>query len=289
MRLWILIGPPTVSEDTAYLVGRVTSRFGDVTVTQVSATDSKPPPVPDGVAAILNRSFNGSRAFLTELDKVAATAGAAVVNPGAATFRACDKRSYIQDYAGLIPRTWTSGSIDEIADLHSQVGDDVVLKNPFGKHGKDMIRFSSEKDIEAAASLIELSGGSGLVVQQFCSGFLSGDKRVIVHRGLRGRFEIAAWFKRVPKPGEWKSNVSAGGSVVSCELEQDERDLAIEVAEIAGLDYVGIDLARHDGRCLLIETNAYTGGHINFDTERQTHSGDDFARMVLRIARDGRP
>jgi D-alanine-D-alanine ligase-like ATP-grasp enzyme len=73
-----------------------------------------------------------------------------------------------------------------------------------------------------------------------------------------------------------------------CDLEDDERALALAVAEVAALDYVGIDMARENGRCLLIETNAYTGGHINFDVDHRAKSGDDFALMIRRLAEEGR-
>lgn len=96
-------------------------------------------------------------------------------------------------------------------------------------------------------------------------------------------------LRRVPREGGWISNVSAGGRVERCELEEDERVLALKVARIADLDYIGIDVGRDQGRCLLIETNAYTGGHIDFDSAGgRISSGDQFARMVVRLSREGR-
>lgn len=290
MKLWVLTTPPPASEDTAYLIGRATSRCTKVLVSRV-AGDAETPPSPPGeqIDAILNRSFNPQPSFLSALDALAADCGVPVINPGAATLRACDKRTYVDDFPGMIPQSRVVHSLEEIAKLQDDLGDELVLKDPYGKHGKDIIRFAGEQDSAEALALLAKTPQGGVVAQAFCRGFIAGDKRVIVQRDGEGGFEITAWFKRVPEAGGWKSNVSAGGSIVPCELDEEERELALEVAEIAQLDYVGIDMARENGRCLLIETNAYTGGHINFDTERRAHSGDDFACMILRLAEEGRP
>jgi len=179
-------------------------------------------------------------------------------------------------------------SIGEIEALRDETDRELVLKSPLGKHGKDIIRFADRADRSAALDLLAKVPDTGLVAQEFCSGFVAGDKRVIVHRNAAGSFECAAWFARVPPPGGWISNYRAGGRILSCELEDTERRLALSVAEIASLDYVGVDLAWHEGRCLLIETNAYSGGHMNFDTQQRRSSGEDFARMIEAIATQGR-
>jgi len=288
MKLWILTNPPPVPEDTAYLVGYLAIRFAQIVVTQVAETDVVPPPAPAGTDAVFNYSFNTVPRFLQGLDQLAENQGIPVINPGAATLRACDKRSYIDDYAAVIPQTWVARSLEEIVRLQVEVGDELVLKDPYGKYGMNIIRFAGEKDSEAAGALLARTPEAGVVAQVFCRNFMAGDKRVIVHRDSKGDFETAAWFGRVPGPGSWISNYRAGGRIVPCGLDDDERAFAREIAVIAGLDYVGIDMARQDGRCLLIETNAYTGGHINFDTEHRGHSGDDFAKMVVRLAEQGR-
>jgi len=288
VKLWTLINPPPVSEDTAYLVGRTCSRAVSVILTVIEPGDEWPPAPPAGIDAVLNRSFNTRPNFLQRLDALAAEAGVPVINPGAASLRACDKRTYIDDFPRMIPDTWELRSVEEVLALQRDIGDEIVLKDPYGKHGKDIIRFGGEADSATAAALLAKIPEGGVVAQVFCRGFLAGDKRVIVQRGADGAYAAAAWFARIPAPGGWKSNISAGGRLVVCDLEDDEKALALAVAEIAALDYVGIDVGRENGRCLLIETNAYTGGHINYDVDHRAKSGDDFALMVRRLAERGR-
>lgn len=292
MRTWILANEPPVSEDTAYLLGRVTSRCAAVVLTRVGELDDAPPPAPPDIDVILNRSFNTQAGFLLGLDELAAERGIPVCNPGAAALRACDKRSYLEDFADVIPETRVAGSAAALRDAWQAFGGDAVVKDPFGKHGKQVERVRSEDDLAAAEALRAASRCGELVIQPFCGGFVDGDKRVIVQRrpgdGTGGGFRATAWFQRVPQPGGWKSNVSAGGKVRDCALSEEEIALAESLAARCGLDYVGLDLAWHEGRLLLIETNAYTGGHVNFDIERRTHTGDAFAEMVAWLVREGR-
>jgi len=289
MKLWLLTNPPPVSEDTAYLIGRVLSYCRRIEVTAVGERDESTPEPPQCIDGILNRSFNVSAHFLLGLDALGAQLGIPVINPGRATFLACDKRLYPQMYPGLVPDTRIVSNLAEIAALWRECGRPLVLKGPFGKRGEEVILYRGEEDAKPAAALLAKAPEGGIVAQEFCEGFREGDARVILHRRRDGGFEIAAWFRRMPPPGGWKSNVSAGGRIRRDELAEDEKELALEVAARAGLDYIGVDLGRHEGRCLLIETNAYTGGQIDFDIgRRDASSGDDFARLVAWLCREGR-
>jgi glutathione synthase/RimK-type ligase-like ATP-grasp enzyme len=291
MRLWILTNPPPVSGDTAYMIGRVLSHCAQVHVTPISETEAHAPVPPGPVDGILNRSFCINPDFLAEMDALAADLGVRLINAGAPTMLACDKRTYPEMYPGMVPETWVLHSVDELAQLHTSRGETLVMKGPFGKRGEQVMRFRGPEDHARAQALLDMGKGSGLVVQRFCEGFREGDKRVILHRLPDGGFEIAAWYARIPAEGGWKSNVSAGGRVEQCDLAPDEEALSLAVAKLAGLDYIGIDIGRDalrdGGRCLLIETNGYTGGHIDFDVAIPgKRSGDNFARMVAWLCRE---
>lgn len=287
MKLWIITNEPPVSGDTAYMIGRILSHCSQVFVTPVTENEESIPEPPGVIDGILNRSFCINPRFLNQMDALAADLGVRFINPGAATMLACDKRSYPEMYPGKIPETWIVSSLEAVSELLHQADQTLVLKGPFGKRGEEVIRFRGDEDWLQAQALLKCAPKGGVVAQRFCQGFVEGDKRVILHRRRAGGFEIAAWYKRIPAEGGWISNVSAGGRAEPCDLERDEKDLAMEVAEVAGLDYIGIDIGRDQGRCLLIETNGYTGGHIDFDVASPgARSGDDFARMVSWMCRD---
>lgn len=290
MKLWALANTPPASDDIVYLIGCCTARSTKVFVNTVPADATRPPPAPEEeIDIILNRCSDTRVDFIFHLDELAARLAVPLTNPGAAAIRACDKRTYLKDFPKLTPPSRVAQTLGDVLDLQRELDGELVLKDPFGKHGKNIIRFRGEEDSAEALRLLDDMKKSGVVAQAFCHGFVSGDKRIIMQRRVGGGFDFAAWFKRVPKEGEWKSNISAGGRVERCELDREEKDLAMAVAEAAGLDCIGIDLAWHDGRCLLIETNAYPGGHIDFDVDRRVQSGDGFAQMVVHLAEQGRP
>ena len=248
MQLWILAKKSPSTEDAAYLIGRLAARSRHVLLTHVAETDRQPPEPPAGVEAIFNYGFNTSEDYLHSLDALAAGLGVPVINTGAATVAACDKHGYIEHFSGMIPSTWAVGSLREILQVQGQVGDKIVLKDPYGKYGKKIMRFSGEADSDAATALLESIPSRKLVAQEFCRSFVEGGRRVIVHNDPKHGVAVAAWFARTPAPGGWISNYRAGGRIQSCESAQDEIEMALQVAEVSGLDYVGIDPGREAGR-----------------------------------------
>lgn len=289
MRLWILCRTPPVVRDSAYLIGRLASRFGTTYVTHVPDSSITCPTPPHEVDVIWNRTLSVNPLFLSALDQVAGERGVPLINPGTPTLEACDKRTYPATYSGLTPLTWNASCKSDVLRIwRQQAGATLVLKYPFGKFGKEVELFCSENDISKIDRLLHLEPKAGLVVQEFCSGFVVGDKRVILHRQPSGEYVIAAWYRRVPPPGGWISNLSAGGRLEMCELDADEREFSMRVAHLSCLDYVGLDIGQDKNRLLLIETNAYTGGHIDFDMASDaSNSGDEFAETVLAIAKAG--
>lgn len=284
MRIWLLSVVPPVSPDTAYLVGRALSHASNVEVTLVGEKDNVCPEPPENVDIIFNRSFNTNHEFLAGLDKLSRSLRIPVVNPGAATYAACDKRSYVKDYPGRIPPTRIVDSLERLTTALHEMGGAVVVKDPFGKRGLEVERLLSPRDLALGERLLRVSGCGELVVQRYCAGFEQGDKRVLLQRAGNGEYEITGYYRRIPSPGGWKSNVSAGGRVAATELGEEERRFSLDTAALTGLDYVGLDIGWHGGELLLIETNAYAGGQIDFDILGNDNSGDKLARLLAGLA-----
>lgn len=284
MKVWLLSSKPPVSPDTAYLVGRVLSHASSIEVTQVAECDGFAIDPPAGVDVILNRSFVTNRGFLAGLDGLSRSRRIPVVNPGAATYAACDKRTYPWDYPGRIPPTRTAGSRTELAAAVRELGGAVVVKDPFGKRGEKVERLLGPADFPLAERLLTASSCGELIVQRYCPGFEKGDKRVLLQSTGEGGYEITGYYARIPAPGGWKSNVCAGGRVVATGLDEDERRFSLETAALSNLDYVGLDIARQEGKPLLIETNSYTGGQIDFDMLSNGDSAEKLAQLLERLA-----
>ncbi|GJM17685.1 MAG: hypothetical protein DHS20C13_30120 [Thermodesulfobacteriota bacterium] len=284
MDVWAIIKDTPISYDSAYLLGRIASHSNSLFTTSGANIYKIRSSIPAKFDVLLNRTILYDIDFLEELEEIALEAGAVFINSSRRTYAAYDKRKYLAEYLKFIPDTWIVEDEQQLSLLIQKVGGELVVKYPFGMCGKEVVRISTEADIAKAKRIFSISPGLSVVAQRFCDDLVLGDKRVILHRLENDSFEIVAWYKRIPKPGGWISNLSFGGRIEKCDIASDEVELCMKVAEIAGLDYVGLDIGKQDGKALLIEINPYTGGHMDFDAIHQDKSsGVKFTELVSRL------
>ena len=85
---------------------------------------------------------------------------------------------------------------------------------------------------------------------------------------------IVAAAKRIAAPGEWRTNVALGASVVPAEPPPVASELALAAAKVSGLDLVGVDLLpTGPGGFTVIELN----GAVDFRPVYALGEGDVFA------------
>ena len=162
------------------------------------------------------------------------------------------------------PRTWGIGPDATEADLEPPL----VLKPRFGSWGRDVFCCTNREDL--ARTLVELRGRQwfehdGAVAQELLPtpGY---DHRIVV-AGSR----VIGAADRVAKPGEWRTNVSLGGTLRATVPSLEACELAIAVADSLGADLVGVDLIPLEaGGFSVIEAN----GAVEFD-ERYSLAGDN--------------
>jgi RimK family alpha-L-glutamate ligase len=184
--------------------------------------------------------------------------GVRVLNPASALIAAHDKlvTARLLQGAGLPhPRTWcvTDGSRRPVL-----VGPTVV-KPRFGSWGRDVFRCRSLDELEACID--EIGGRNwfrkdGAVVQELVpsAGF---DLRVIVAAGV-----VVGAAERVARPGEWRTNVSLGGTLrAAVHLTAEARALAVAAAAALDADLIGVDLLPLSDGYTVIEMN----GAVEFD------------------------
>jgi glutathione synthase/RimK-type ligase-like ATP-grasp enzyme len=288
VRAWILfpIEPPT--DDRAYLLGHLMAIFDRLTISRVGMFDERAPEAPDGIDLIIGWTRTRNRRILDHLDEMAGELGIPISNPAGPMWRAIDKRCYLEDYLEFIPRTLIADDMTELRRAWDALGGDVVVKDPFGDRGQEVERVRSKADFALAERLLAASPSGEVVVQEYCAGFAKGDKRILMHRAAEGGWEIIGQFRRIPPAGEWKSNLRHGGRAERCELTDEEIRLAHRVAEISGLDYIGLDVGEHEGRNLLIETNQAPGGLIDYDLDRGARGIEKVGRFLRHLAVHGR-
>jgi RimK family alpha-L-glutamate ligase len=134
----------------------------------------------------------------------------------------------------------------------------LVIKPRYGSWGKDVFRCMSDQEL--ANCLEEVRDRSwfrlhGALVQELLP--VSGvDLRLIVAGG-----RVVGAAERVARPGEWRTNVSLGGSLRHADPDAASVALGIAAAAAIGADLVGVDLAPTDSGSVVLELN----GAVDFD------------------------
>lgn len=153
----------------------------------------------------------------------------------------------------------------------------LVLKPRFGSWGRDVVLCRDEAGL---AEALEAARGQpwfrrrGGVVQELAApcGY---DLRVLVAGG-----EVVGGSRRKAAPGEWRTNVSLGGSLEAAEVPPPARALAIAAAAAVGADLVGVDLLPDDvGGYVVLELN----GAVDFDERYALGDRDVYAEVACAL------
>jgi RimK family alpha-L-glutamate ligase len=195
--------------------------------------------------------------------------GVRVVNPVSSLLAAHDKLRTARVFGAVglpHPRTCAVSRSTRAADLRPPV----VLKPRYGSWGKDVFRCESRREVEETLEAVadrpwfRRHGG---IAQELLPSPRS-DLRVIVAGG-----HVVGAAERVAAPGEWRTNVSLGGSLVPADPGDDAAELAETAAAVIGAELVGVDLLPlPDGRFVVLELN----GAVDFDGTYSLHGGSVF-------------
>jgi RimK family alpha-L-glutamate ligase len=181
--------------------------------------------------------------------------GVPVINSPRAIERSVDKfyTTALLHEAGLpTPETVVcEGAADALAAMRAMR--DAIVKPLFGSLGHGMVRVS---DPEIALRVVR-------TLEQMRAVFYV--QRAVNHGGrdirafvVGGR--VLGAIERLAPAGEWRSNVSRGGSVRPFQLPAAWEELALRAAAVVGADYAGVDLIPSlDGEVFVLEVNGIPG------------------------------
>jgi RimK family alpha-L-glutamate ligase len=222
----------------------------------------------------VRRSLDGVEPGLDALDALAA-AGVRVLNGAAALLAAHDKL--------LTDERLAEAGIPKPASLRVATASElrrlplpVVLKPRFGSWGRDVFRCRTAAELEECARAIVSRGwfrSGGVLAQELLpsSGF---DLRLIVAGG-----ETVGAVQRVARPGEWRTNISLGGTIRGTRLDDEARRLGAEAASALGCELVGVDLFPIADGYTVLEVN----GAVEFDRRYSLADGDVYAEAADRL------
>jgi len=166
--------------------------------------------------------------------------GARVFNrPGA--LRDHSEKFALAEFADLSVPTLVARSaahLDEFIDAEG----DTVLKPLDGMGGRGIFRVRrDDPNRNAIIETLSEFGQRSVMAQRFIPEISEGDKRILLIDG-----EIVPWcLARIPKAGETRGNLAAGGTGEVRELSADDHRIAARVAPILaarGLLLVGLDV-----------------------------------------------
>jgi glutathione synthase len=186
-----------------------------------------------------------------------------------------NEKLYALNFPEFIPPTLVSSKKAELLNFLNEYKE-VVIKPLFNNSGEGVLYLS--KDDRNASHVIEanLQSDAGmLLVQKYIPDVMSGDKRIILLNGV----PIGA-ILRIPKAGEFRTNIHRGASVAAYELSR--RDLEICEALKSyllrdGLYFTAIDVIADS----LIEINVTSPAGLQ---EVEQCTGSPVAKEIIEWA-----
>lgn len=141
-----------------------------------------------------------------------------------------------------MPASVVTSSLEEILKFQAGVHDDIILK-PLNRKGGEGILLLPKRSNQKERIIRKSTRNEteSIIAQKFIKkGLTEGDKRILIWDG-----KMIGAFGRVPKRGEFRANISCGGSFVKTKVTK--RDVQIVRAinpllKKMGLLFVGLDL-----------------------------------------------
>ncbi|MCL5291387.1 MAG: RimK family alpha-L-glutamate ligase [Actinobacteria bacterium] len=149
---------------------------------------------------------------------------------------------------------------------------DIVAKPLYGFQGRGVIRVQAG-DHRAITRLEELvSEYQAILVQPFVPNPGRDIRAFVV-----GEKVVASIYRMAP-PGDWKTNVFAGGTVKEFNLSEEGKELCLQASRIVGLAYTGVDLIESPEGLVVLEVNgapAWSGLELA--------TGRDIAKSIIDL------
>lgn len=181
--------------------------------------------------------------------------GIPVLNSPRAIERCVDKfyTTALLEQAGLpVPETVVCERGADVLTAVREMGD-AIVKPIFGSLGHGMVRVTDPDVALRVVEPLEQIGGIFYVQRTIDHG--GRDIRAFVVGG-----RVIGAIERTAQPGDWRTNVSRGGSVRALELPPDWADLAVRATVAVGADYAGVDLLpSREGEVYVLEVNGIPG------------------------------
>ncbi len=201
-----------------------------------------------GFDAVLMRKdppFDTEFLYATHLLSAAQRDGAAVFNDPRA-LRDHNEKFAIAEFADFTVPTLVTRDMEALRQFHRDLGQ-VVVKPLDGMGGAGIfVLQEGEPNLNAILETVTHDGARTVMAQRYIPEIRNGDKRVLLIGGAPVPYALA----RIPRPGETRGNLAAGGIARAQPLSDSDRAIAEALAPTLaarGLLLVGLDVI---GDCL---------------------------------------
>jgi len=199
-------------------------------------------PLKDFGAVLMRKDppFDQEYLYSTLLLSLAESQGARIINRPA-SLRDYNEKLAILRFPEFASPTLVTG---DMARVHAFIDEhtDVILKKLDGMGGTSIFRVTTtDANRNAIVEVQTEYGKSTIMAQRYIPEIAKGDKRVLVIDGKPMSHALA----RIPKAGETRGNLAAGGKGVAMPLTSREREIAEALGPTLkrdGLTIVGLDI-----------------------------------------------
>jgi len=194
----------------------------------------------DAVLMRKDPPFDMEYVYSTYLLEIAEGRGARVFNRPQA-IRDHNEKMAIARFARFTAPTLVTRRTGLLRGFLAEHGD-IILKPLDGMGGSSIFRLrTGDPNVNVIVETLTADGARTIMAQRYIPDIVNGDKRVLVIGGEPVPFCLA----RIPKAGETRGNLAAGGTGVARELTAHDRLIAETLGpelQAAGLLLVGLDV-----------------------------------------------
>lgn len=196
----------------------------------------------DAIIMRTDPPFDLQYLYTTQLLSLAERQGAKVFNSGQA-MRDFNEKLAILNFPKFIAPTTVTTYADNVRDF-LKIYKDIIVKPLDGMGGMGVFRLrENDNNTNSILEMLMQNDTRTIMAQEYLSEIVLGDKRILVINGEVVPYALA----RIPKEGETRGNLAAGGLGLAQELSKRDREIAEALAPelkkrgilLAGLDVIG--------------------------------------------------
>ena len=199
--------------------------------------------LPKNFSAILMRKdppFDNEYLYSTYLLELATNQGARVINNPVAV-RGWNEKLSITKFPQFTPEFLVTSNTDLIREFLN-THQDIIVKPLDGMGGSGIFRLTlADPNIGVILETATHFGAQTIMAQRYLPEITKGDKRIIMINGEPLPYALA----RIPKVGETRGNLAAGGTGVAQKLTTRDLEIATTIGKTLkaeGLFLVGLDV-----------------------------------------------